>query len=43
MSNRLFVQIVRQFDMKVLDEGRYVVAGGVAYNQGFTVKLKARE
>jgi cytochrome P450 len=36
-------QIVRRFDMEVLEEGRYVVVGGVGYNEGFVVRLRARK
>lgn len=36
------MQIVRQFDLELVKEGRYVVAGGVAYNRGLEVKLKPR-
>lgn len=35
-------QIVRQFDIEVENEGSYVVAGGVAYNQKFDVRLTPR-
>lgn len=37
------MQIIRRFDMELLDKGRYVVAGGVAYNKDFTVKMRVRE
>ncbi|KAK8090472.1 cytochrome P450 monooxygenase [Apiospora hydei] len=35
-------QVVRRFDMEMLAAGEYVVAGGVAYNQGFKVRLTRR-
>jgi len=33
------MQIIRRFEIEIVKEGRYVVAGGVAYNKDFTVKL----
>lgn len=36
------LQIVRRFDFELKREGRYVVAGGVAYNQDFEVQLRLR-
>jgi len=38
----MVLQIIRQFDIEVLESGRYVVVGGVAYNEGFLGKLVAR-
>lgn len=35
-------EVLRRFDVRVLEAGRYVVAGGVAYNQGFRVMLERR-
>jgi len=29
--------------MELVEEGKYVVAGGVAYNKNFVVKLTSRE
>ncbi|KAH8819387.1 cytochrome P450 monooxygenase [Xylogone sp. PMI_703] len=40
---KLLPETVRRFDMEVVREGRFVVAGGVAYNRDFTVKLHERE
>ncbi|KAK3372119.1 cytochrome P450 17A1 [Podospora didyma] len=39
---KLLPEIIRRFDMELLDKGRYVVAGGVAYNKDLVVKLSAR-
>jgi hypothetical protein len=33
----------RRFDFELVSEGRYVVAGGIAYNKDFIVKIKVRE
>lgn len=35
-------QIVRRFDIELLEPGRYVVDGGVAYNVGFMARLSPR-
>lgn len=35
-------EIVRRFEMRVVQEGKYVVAGGVAFNKGFVVRIKQR-
>lgn len=40
---KLLPEIVRRFEMKLLDEGRYVVAGGVAYNHNLQVRLTRRD
>lgn len=32
-------EIIRNFDIEVLDEGKYVCAGGLSYNEDFVVKL----
>ncbi|KAF1950357.1 cytochrome P450 [Byssothecium circinans] len=32
---KLLPEIVRRFDIELVDEGKYVVSGGVAYNEGF--------
>lgn len=37
------MQIVRQFDIELERPGRYVVDGGVAYNEGFLGKLKLKD
>lgn len=39
---KLLPEIVRRFDFELKREGRYVVAGGVAYNQDFEVQLRLR-
>lgn len=40
--HKLLPEIFRRFDMELIAEGRYVVAGGIAYNQDLLVKLKVR-
>ncbi|WQF82089.1 Putative cytochrome P450 [Colletotrichum destructivum] len=40
---KLVPEIVRRFDFEVIREGKYVVAGGVAYNEGFEVQLRLRD
>lgn len=35
-------QIIRNFDFELLDVGKYVVAGGVAFNQDLRVLLAKR-
>lgn len=37
-----YQQILRRFDIEVVDPGRYVVRGGIAYNDGFLVNLRER-
>ncbi|ORY12071.1 cytochrome P450 [Clohesyomyces aquaticus] len=39
---KLLPETIRRFDIALESPGRYVVAGGVAYNQGFMVKLHPR-
>ncbi|KAK8115395.1 pisatin demethylase [Apiospora kogelbergensis] len=39
---KLLPQVVRRFDMQLLAVGEYTVAGGVAYNRGFEVRLTRR-
>ncbi|CZR58264.1 related to pisatin demethylase / cytochrome P450 monooxygenase [Phialocephala subalpina] len=39
---KLLPEIIRRFDVEVINQGRYVVAGGVAYNKDFEVTLSAR-
>lgn len=39
---KLVPEIVRRFDMELIREGRYVVAGGVAYNKDLVVRLGVR-
>lgn len=39
---KLLPETVRRFNFELLDEGKYVVAGGVAYNQNFLVRLTRR-
>jgi hypothetical protein len=36
------LQIVRHFNVEVKDVGRFVVSGGVAYNENFVAILTAR-
>lgn len=36
-------QIARRFDVEVVEKGEYVVAGGVAYNQGFLGRFVERK
>lgn len=38
----IVLYIIRRFDVEVMNQGRYVVAGGVAYNKDFEVTLSAR-
>lgn len=40
---KLLPEIVRRFNIELADKGKYVVAGGVAYNQGFLGRFVARE
>ncbi|KAM7198899.1 Pisatin demethylase [Naviculisporaceae sp. PSN 640] len=40
---KLIPEIIRRFDMELVREGRYVVAGGVAYNVDLTVRLGVRK
>ena len=40
---KLLPETVRRFDFELVNEGRYVVAGGVAYNRDFLVKMTRRE
>lgn len=35
-------ELVRRFIMELRSPGRYIVAGGVAHNQGFRVRLRRR-
>ncbi|KAJ8059509.1 hypothetical protein OCU04_011169 [Sclerotinia nivalis] len=39
---KLIPEIIRNFDIEVLDEGKYVCAGGLTYNEDFVVKLHPR-
>ncbi|KAF1996048.1 cytochrome P450 [Amniculicola lignicola CBS 123094] len=39
---KLLPETVRRFDMELQRPGKYVVAGGVAYNEDFIVKLVSR-
>ena len=39
----LVSQVVRRFDLELVREGKFVVAGGVAYNKDFVVELTARD
>ena len=39
---KLIPETVRRFDFDLINQGRYVVAGGVAYNQDFLVRMKKR-
>ncbi|KAH9862409.1 hypothetical protein J1614_011064 [Plenodomus biglobosus] len=40
---KLLPEIVRHFDVELVKPGEYVVAGGVAYNQGFMGRFIARD
>ncbi|KAK7739788.1 hypothetical protein SLS62_011230 [Diatrype stigma] len=40
--SKLLPEIIRNFDLKLLDVGHYVVAGGVAFNQDLRVVLTKR-
>ncbi|OJD40783.1 cytochrome p450 monooxygenase [Diplodia corticola] len=40
---KLLPEIVRRFDLELVKEGRYVVAGGVAYNKGLEVRMRLRQ
>jgi hypothetical protein len=37
------LQVIRRFDLELVREGRYVVAGGVAYNKDLVVELTLRD
>ncbi|KAK7184163.1 hypothetical protein DPSP01_001198 [Paraphaeosphaeria sporulosa] len=39
---KLLPEVVRRFDIEVLQKGKYVVAGGVAYNQHFMGRFVGR-
>jgi cytochrome P450 len=39
---KLLPEIIRRFDLELVNEGKYVVAGGIAYNEDFVVKLWKR-
>jgi cbb3-type cytochrome oxidase cytochrome c subunit len=36
-------QLIRRFDFELVNTGKYVVAGGVAYNREFIVNPKPRD
>jgi cytochrome P450 len=40
---KLLPETVRRFNFELFNKGRYVVAGGVAYNQDFLVKMTRRD
>ncbi|CAO2652676.1 Nn.00g009590.m01.CDS01 [Neocucurbitaria sp. VM-36] len=40
---KLLPEIVRRFDIELVNPGKYVVAGGVAYNQDFMGRFIARD
>ncbi|KAF6802326.1 cytochrome P450 monooxygenase [Colletotrichum sojae] len=40
---KLVPEILRRFDFEVKREGKFVVDGGIAYNQDFEVQLRVRE
>ncbi|KAF2876442.1 cytochrome P450 [Massariosphaeria phaeospora] len=40
---KLLPEIVRRFDVELFKPGKYVVAGGVAYNEGFLGRFVARD
>ncbi|GAB1319696.1 Pisatin demethylase [Madurella fahalii] len=40
---KLLPEILRRFDMELVSEGRPIVAGGVMYNSGLTVRLSGRK
>ncbi|KAH6692882.1 cytochrome P450 17A1 [Leptodontidium sp. MPI-SDFR-AT-0119] len=35
--------MLRRFDFEVVDEGQFIVSGGIAYNKGFKMNLHARQ
>ncbi|KAK6866397.1 cytochrome P450 [Apiospora arundinis] len=39
---KLLPQVVRRFNMELVAKGKYIVAGGVAYNKGLEVRLSRR-
>ncbi|OCL10020.1 cytochrome P450, partial [Glonium stellatum] len=39
---KLLPEIVRQFDIELLEKGKFVVLGGVAHNKNFRTQLKLR-
>ncbi|PQE23646.1 cytochrome p450 17a1 protein [Rutstroemia sp. NJR-2017a BVV2] len=40
---KLIPEIIRRFDIEVLNPGKWVVVGGISYNRDFVVKLRARD
>ncbi|KXH62391.1 cytochrome P450 17A1 [Colletotrichum salicis] len=40
---KLLPEVVRQFDFHIKDEGKFVVVGGIAYNERFVVQLRQRK
>ncbi|KAJ9252835.1 hypothetical protein DTO207G8_4621 [Paecilomyces variotii] len=38
-SYKLVTEVIRRFDMELINEGKFVVAGGVAYNRDFSVAV----
>ncbi|KAK4444029.1 Pisatin demethylase [Podospora aff. communis PSN243] len=40
---KLLPEILRRFEMELVDEGEYIVAGGVAYNRNLVVKVRERK
>ncbi|KAF7914933.1 hypothetical protein EAE99_010354 [Botrytis elliptica] len=36
---KLVSEIVRRFDIEVIEKGTYISAGGISYNEGFIVKM----
>ncbi|KAF6809395.1 cytochrome P450 monooxygenase [Colletotrichum musicola] len=39
---KLFIELVRRFDFEMLDEGRFVVVGGIGLNEDLVAKLHVR-
>ncbi|KAK1622509.1 cytochrome P450 monooxygenase-like protein [Colletotrichum phormii] len=40
---KLLPEVVRQFDFHIKEEGKFVVVGGIAYNERFVVQLRRRK
>ncbi|TDZ46115.1 Cytochrome P450 monooxygenase gsfF [Colletotrichum trifolii] len=40
---KLLPEIVRRFDLEMISEGKFVVAGGISYNVNFKVQMRSRD
>ncbi|KAG4433291.1 hypothetical protein IFR05_011236 [Cadophora sp. M221] len=41
--NKMLPEMLRRFDFEVVDEGQFIVSGGIAYNKNFKLNLRARQ